>query len=150
MRLFHSSTASIQPNFLWDFEEESSYSANSPMQQTVVSWDNHNQAIEGAGPYEILDIAPKTASQNRHRKAQLEECDYPSPPPSRPSWAAKQQHMLKGLAQEPNKTHAVPEPSMGEGTANVHRLPQVLRPFVRQSSSSRWHPFFMSARCQET
>jgi hypothetical protein len=48
---------------------------------SVVSWDNHNQAIGGAGPYEILDIEPKTALQNRHRKAHLGECDYPSPPP---------------------------------------------------------------------
>jgi hypothetical protein len=42
-----------------------------------VSWDNHNWAIRDAGPYEILDIEPKTALQNRHRKAHLGECDYP-------------------------------------------------------------------------
>jgi hypothetical protein len=47
----------------------------------VVSWDNHNRAIGGAGPYEILDIESKAALQNRHRKSQLGECDYPGPPP---------------------------------------------------------------------
>jgi len=28
---------------------------------TVVSWDNHNPAIEGARTFKILDIEPKTA-----------------------------------------------------------------------------------------
>jgi hypothetical protein len=51
--------------------------------QLVGSWDNHNRAIEGTRSYEILDIERQTALHNCHKKAQLGECDYLSPPPGK-------------------------------------------------------------------
>jgi len=56
-----------------------------------MSWDNHNRVIGGAGPYEILDIESKAALQNRHRKSQLGECDYPGPPPNKATQKLKGQ-----------------------------------------------------------